>query len=418
MIMKKIVFTGALCLFVSLSFGQKKAVIAAKNELKSTPSNFSEARNQIKEALANPETSNDAEAWYVAGQIENKQFDDQRALEILGKKPDEEVMYSALQKILPYFLKAVELDKIPDAKGKVKPRFTKDIRANVRANRPFYINAGLYAYDNKNYKQAYENFRLYGDIPSMDLFKGEKWEIVPNDSTELQIRYYAGLAASLVPDHQGALEMYSDLKNKKYIDNAVFKETDIYQHIAYEYNQMGDSTAFKNTIMEGFAKFPGDEYYVSNLINLSINSGKFDEARDYLNKAISQHPEDAQLYDVMGQVYEAEKNNDEAIKYMKKALDMSPDNKDFLLHLGRVYFNLGVEQRRVADEISDSAKSKAATAQSLDFFRQSMPFFEKVLQLDDKNSSAIFALRSIYYNLGMGPQYEKMDALYNTDSGK
>ena len=416
MIMKKIVFTSVLCFLVSLSFGQKKTVSAAKNELKNTPPNIAEARNLIKEALTNSETANDAETWYVAGQIENKQFDDQRSLEILGKKPDDAVMYGALQNIMPYFQKAVDLDQLPDAKGKVKPRFTKDIRANVRANRPFYINAGLYAYEKKDYKMAYENFKLYGDIPSMDLFKGEKWDIAPGDTTELQIRYYAGLAASLIPDHQAAIAMYNELKDKGYVENGVYKETDIYQRLSYEYSQLKDSTNFDNIIKEGFTKFPGDEYYVSNLINSSINSGKFAEAVSYLTKAISQHPENAQMYDVLGQVYEQDKKTDDAIKYMKKALEMDPNNIDFLSHLGRVYFNKGVEQRKAADDISDAAKSKEVSNQALEYFRQSMPFFEKVLESDAKNSGAIFALRSIYYNLGMGPQYEKMDALYNSSS--
>ena len=411
--MKKIVFTGALCILAVFSFGQKKAVNAAKNELKNTPPNIAEARNQIKGALTDAETANDAETWYVAGQIENKQFDDQRALEILGKKPDEEVMYGALQNILPYFLKAAELDQLPDAKGKVKPRFLKDIRSNVRANRVYYINAGLFSYEKKDYKSAYENFKLYGDIPAMELFKTEKWDVV--DTTEMQIRYYGGLAASLIPDHQAAIDMLNELKNKGYIENSVFKESDIYQRLAYEYNQVKDSTNFEKIIKEGFTKFPNEEYYVSNLINLSINSGKFDEAIAYLDKAIAQHPEDAQMYDVLGQVYEADKKTDEALKNMKKASELDPKNTDFLLHLGRVYFNLGVEQRKTADEISDVAKSKEASNQALDYFKQARPFFEKVFELDPKNTSAIFALRSIYYNLSMGDEYKKMDDLYSSE---
>jgi len=412
--MKKIVFIGGFCFLAVFSFGQKKAVSAAKNELKSTPPNITEARNQIKDALTNPETANDAETWYVAGQIENKQFDDQRALEILGKKPNEEMMYGALQNIFPYFLKAAELDQLPDAKGKVKPRFIKDIRSNVRANRVYYINAGLFAYEKKNYKQAYDNFKLYGDIPAMELFKDEKWDLV--DTTEMQIRYYSGLAASLIPDHQGAIDMYSGLKNKGYIANSVFKESDVYQRLAFEYNQLGDSASFEKIIKEGFTKFPGEEYYVSSLINMSINSGKFNDAVSYLNQAIEQHPEDAQMYDVLGQVYEQDKKTDDALKYMKKASELEPNNTDYLAHIGRVYFNLGVEQRKTADEITDVAKSKVAGDQALDYFRQSKPFWEKVFELEPKNSDAIFALRSIYYNLLMGPEYNKMDELYNNEN--
>lgn len=408
--MKKFVFTGVLCFLVCFSFGQKKAVSAAKNEIKGNTPNIGEARNLIKDALTNPETSNEAEAWYIAGQIENKQFDLERAQEIIGKQANDEIMYAALEKIIPYFVKAAELDQLPDAKGKVKPKFLKDIRSYIKANRPFYINAGLFHYEKKDYKKAYENFKQYGDIPAMDLFKGDKWEIAEGDTIELQVRYYAGLAASLIPDHQAAVAMLVSTKDKG------FNENEIYQRLAYEYNQMGDSTAFETIIKEGFTKFPGEEYYVLNLINLSINSGRSAEAVTYLEKAITQAPDNAQLYDVLGQVYEADKKSDEAIKNMKKALEIEPNNIDFLSHLGRVYFNLGVEKRAAADEISDINQSKAESTKSLNYFRDSMPFFEKIFELDAKNTGAIFALRSIYYNLGMGPQYEKMDALYNSNN--
>jgi len=404
--MKKFVFTMALCFFVSLSFGQKKAVSAAKNEIKNNPPNIAEARSLIKEALTDPETANDAETWYVAGQIENRQFDKEREMEILGKKPNEEVMFGALENIMPYYLKAAELDQLPDAKGKVKPKYLKDIRAVMRANRPYYINAGIFAYDNKDYKKAYENFKLYGDMPTMNLFAGEKW-VVPEDTTELQVRYYAGLAATLIPDHEAAIAVFEGIKNKG------FNENEIYQQLASEYNKINDSIAFENIIKEGFLKFPGDDYYVLNLINICIYSGKSGEAIAYLDKAIAQHPDNAQLYDVLGQIYEADKKSDEAIQNMEKALKMEPNNVEFLSHLGRVYFNLGVEKRTLADEISDINQSKEAAKESLEYFKKSLPFFEKAFELDAKNSNAIFALRSIYYSLGMGPQYEKMDALYN-----
>jgi len=413
--MKKIVFTGVLCLFVVCSFSQKKNVSAAKNELKNTPPNYAEARNQIKSALTDPETANDAETWYTAGLIESTQFDDQKKVEILGKKPDDAVMYDALQNILPYFLKAAELDKVPDAKGKIKPRFTKDICANIRANRPYYVNAGIFAYEKKDYKQAYENFKMFGDIPTLDIFKDEKWNIVKGDTTETQIRYNAGVMAAMIPDHQAAIAIYKEIKDNGYVENTVFKESDIYQRLAIEYSQIKDSTNFENIIKEGLSKFPGEEFYVQNLINLNINTGKFSDAIDYLKQAIEQHPEEAQFYDVLGQVYEQSKNSDEAINSMKKAVELEPDNVDFLSHIGRVYFNLGVEQRAADDNLSSTAKAKGDVDKSLEYFKQAMPFWEKVFQMNPKSSDAIFALRSIYYKLSMNDQYKKMDDLFSNE---
>ena len=411
MIMKKFVFTGVLCFFICLSFGQKKALSAAKNEIKGNQPNIAEARLIIKEALANAETANDAETWYVAGLIENKQVDVENTLEILGKQPNEEAMYSALEKIIPYFSKAAELDQLPDAKGKVKPRFLKDIRSIIRANRMFYMNAGVFSYNKGDFQKAYENFKQFGDIPTMEIFKDEKWDIAKDDTTEIQIRYYAGLAAARIPDIKAAIAVFDGIKNKGYIENVTFTEPELYRDLANSYLQIDDSTAYEKIIKEGFVKFPGEETFINGMINMSINSGKTEEAVSYLKAGIAQNPDNGQFYAVLGQIYYEDNKPDEAIQNLKKALELEPDNVIFLSELGRVYFNMGVEKRKIADDTSDIAQSKAITNESLEYYRLSMPFYEKVFKLEPTNSDAIFALRNIYYSLDMDAQFDKMDAL-------
>jgi len=409
--MKKIVLTTVFFLFaISITFAQKKAVKAAADELKGTAPNIENARNLIKDALTNPESAEDAETWYVAGNIENKQFDMERTNEILGKQPNEAVMYAALDAIWPYYQKALKYDQVPDAKGKVKPRFTKDIKAIMLANRPFYSNAGIYYYNQKDYQKAYENFKLFGDFKKMDLFAGQKWEVA--DSIENQVRYYAGLSAAFIPDHQAAIAIFEEIK-----DGGV-NEMDIYRGLASEYLQIQDTASYEKMLAAGFQKFPEDDYFLLNLINQNIIKGKFDESVDLLNKAIAKNPDNAQLYDVLGQVYEQKSNTDEAIKYMKKALEIKPDSVDFLTHLGRVYFNLGIEQRGHADQIKDQTQYKVEYDKAMSYFKQALPYFEKALEIDPNNAKTVLALGQIYYTLGMGEKYDKMDALYSKLTGQ
>jgi len=408
--MKKFVITGILCFLVSLSFGQKKAVSAAKNEIKAASPNFAEARALIKDALTHPETANQAETWYVAGSIEDKQLDNERLKEMLGQPPNEAVMYDALEKILPYFLKAIELDQMPDVKGKVKPKFIKDIRAKLRANRLYYINAGLFANEKQNYKKAYENFKNFTEIPKMDIFKGEKWEINERDSLELQIKYYAGLMAAAIPDYQAAISIFSSLKNMNYM------EKEIYENLAIQYILSGDTLTYEKTLKESIDKFPKIDAFLLSLINLYMSTERFTDAIAYLEKAISKNPTSGELFDKLGQIYEVEKKSDEALVNMKKAIEIEPDNKEFLFNIGRLYFNLGVEKRIAADDnFSNVSKSKELDEQSLNYFKLAMPFLEKVFKLDPENTKAIYALRNIYYSLKMMPEYEKMDALYGGD---
>jgi tetratricopeptide (TPR) repeat protein len=413
--MKKLTFTLVLCLIAGISFGQKKAVNDAKSEIKvksttNSTTNLDEARTLIQGALKNPETMNEAETWYVAGQIEEKQFESEQTKEVMGLKPNEDLMYKSLSKIAPYFIKADELDQLPDAKGKVKPKYRKDMKAIIAANRPYYVNAGSHFYEKEDYQQAYDNFKFYGDIPKLPMFADDAsklFKALADDTTDIKIRYYAGLAASLIPNPDAAIEIFDEIKDLGFNDN------EMYQRIAVAYTQQHDTVNFIKILEQGVAKFPKDPYYTLNLINLNINRGETDKAIDYLQKALALSPNDAQLYDVLGLVYENTKETDKAIESIKKAIEIDPDNADALSHLGRLYYNTGIEARGAADNITDKKLYDEAMKKVEDYFTQAVPYFEKAYELNSDDSDAVFALRNIYYSLGNNDAYEKWDKIYS-----
>ena len=156
--MKKVLLSMALCAAATAAFAQKSAVNQAQSIAKSQNADYAEARSLIKGALDNAETKNDAKTWYVAGFVEDQQFSNERTKQMLGQQPDEAKMYEALGAILPYFKKAYELDQQPNEKGKVKPRFTKDIKGILGANHVYYINGGAYYFDQKDYQKASDFF--------------------------------------------------------------------------------------------------------------------------------------------------------------------------------------------------------------------------------------------------------------------
>ena len=407
--MKKGVITLALCLVVSFSFGQKKNIGAAKNEMKGEKANIGEARALISAALVNPETENDPEAWYVAGLLENKQFDTEKSKELFGMEAVEDVMFPALDMIYYYFAKADLLDQIPDEKGKVKQKFRKDMKGIMFANRPYYVNAGSYFYEKENYQKAYENFKMYASMGKLPMFAGEesKFGNLKDDTTAIKIMYFAAISASLIPDAEASVSILNEIKDYGY------EENDIYQRLASEYYRMGDTINFSKILEQGAAKFPNESYYTMNLINLYINQGEIERSIAYLKKAIADAPNDPQFYDVLGLVYESDNKIDEAIASIKKALEIKPDYQEALSHLGRLYYNLGVGQRGRADEIQDKVEYEKEFAKALDYFKEALSYFETAYEMNPSDTDAIFALRSIYYNLGMSAEYEKMDKIYS-----
>jgi tetratricopeptide (TPR) repeat protein len=427
--MKKIIFTVALCCAVCLSFGQKKTVGAAKSEIKGTNPNIAEARSLIKQALENPETKDQAETWYVAGQIEDKQFDIEHTKEMLGQKPNEAVMYEALGNVLPYFEKAAELDQLPDEKGKVKPKFLKDIKSRIKVNRPSYANAGIYYFNTeKNYKKAYENLKLYGDILDMKIFEGEKWENLPPDTSETQLRYYAALAAANIPDPKASAEIMEGLKDKPLMESI---EHELYVNLSREYLAMKDTVNYYKTIEEGYNKYPTDGDFLRGMINKAILDSDLPGAVGYLDKAIEAEPDNAQFYDLRAQVYEIryntldDKNAPEADQYVKNAISdfEKAIEKDktgeasYLSNLGRVFFNLAVENRAKSDDTKDKAQSEEYMKISVDYFQKALPLFEKAYELDSDDLKTIYALSKIYYELKKGDKYEQFEKLYISKSG-
>ena len=404
--MKRILFTVALCLVASASFAQKKAVKEAQSIVKGTAPNFDEARTLIKGAMENPETKDMAETWYAAGFIEDQQFSNERTKQILGQQPNEQVMYSALGSTLPYFLKSYELDQLPNEKGKVKPKFTKKIKDILSTNHVYYINGGAYYFDQKDYQKAYDFFQQYLQISDLPMFQGEK--VAERDSNFMTVQFYAAVAATQLNNRPLAI---AALERAKGTD---FRANDVYQYLCYEYEQAKDSVNLEKTLKEGMEKFPEEKYYLLSLINNYIYSNRNEQAIEYLNTAISKEPNNAQLYDEMGRVYETGvKDAAKAEEYFKKALDLDPENADILSNLGRVYYNQAVNKQAEANSINDQQKYQEELSKAKALFEQAMPYFEKAHQINPEARDVMTALRGIYYNLNMGDKFEAIEAEMN-----
>ncbi|OUO53200.1 hypothetical protein B5F77_06590 [Parabacteroides sp. An277] len=407
--MKRVLLTAALCIAVSASFAQKKVVKQAQGLVKGSSveaAAFDEARTLIQGAMENEETKNDPQTWFVAGFIEDRQFDNERTKQMLGQQADEPTMYTALGKVLPLFEKAYELDQLPNEKGKVKPKYTKDIKSTLSANHLYYINAGAYYFDQKDYPKAYDFFEQFLKISDHPMFKDT--QTAARDSNFMTVQFYAAVAATQLGDPQKAIAALERAKNTEY------RQNDVYQYLCYEYEQAKDSVNLEKTLKEGMEKFPEEKYYMLNLINNYIYSNRSEQAVEYLNLAIQKEPNNAQLYDVMGRVYETGlKDNAKAEEYFKKAVEMDPENADILANLGRIYYNQGVNKLGEANSITDTQKYQEESAKAKAFFEKALPYFEKAHQLKPDDRANMTALRGIYYNLNMGDKFEAIEAEMN-----
>ena len=397
--MKKLILSLFLVISFTFSFAQKSNVSKAKNKALMESPDFAGAREAIKLALTDSTTKNLAETWYVAGLIGNKENDALYALAILNKPFDVETKGNAILESYAYFLEAAKLDSMPDAKGKVKPKFTKDIKAKLKEY--YSIQQNLIAYgaamfEKKNYEGAIKAFDVYLEIPKLSLMNKE----LPMDSTYNMIKYYTAIAATNAKKHDKAIALFVDLKDKKY------ETLVVYQLLYEEYKNQKDTVNFVKTLKEGFEKFPSEAWFLQNLINYFIYSGKTTEALVYLNTAIERQPNMAEYRYVKGNLDESLGNIDSALVSFNKAIELDPTLADAYAGKGRLYYNKAVKMSEVANNIKDVKLYNAEMKKAEAVFKESVPFFKKASELKPKEVEFKRTLKTLYYRLKMDADYE------------
>ena len=406
--MKKLGFTLGLCLLASVSFGQKKVVSEALKLARDAKPNFTEARTKIKSALENEETKNAAQTWYTAGQIESLQFDTENTKQMLGQQPDEAAMYNALAQVYPYFAKAYDLDKLPDAKGRVRPKYTKDMKSILKANLPYYMNGGGYFFEQRDYQKSYDFFNQYIEISDSPLMKDGEKAVAEVDSSYIYATYYAAIAVSQLNDSP------TTIKAMKRASKLDFKKNEMLQYLSEEYKNAQDTVNWEGVLNEGLAAFPKESYFLFNLISVYISSNRNEQALNFINTAIQNEPGNAQLYDVAGRVYESGlRDYAKAEEFFKKSVELDGENAESQSNLGRIYFNQGVTQLDEANNIADVKVYNEEKEKAKDLFRKALPYFEKAYQINPDATDNKMALRSIYYNLDMGDKFEELEKAMN-----
>jgi len=397
--MKKIILSLFLVISFTLSFAQKANVSKAKNKALMENPDFTGAREAIKLALKDSTTKNLAETWYVAGLIGNKENEVLFNKSIMKQPFDSLAKGKALMESYDYFVQALKFDQLPDAKGRIKPRYSKDIKTYLKdyyTTQQNLIAYGALLYEKKNYEGAVKTFEAYLEIPKMPIMNNE----IKIDSTYYMISFYTAASAANAKMHDKAIGIYESLKDKKYETKSV------YQSLYEEYVVKKDTANFVNTLKEGLGKFPTDAWFMQNLINYYIYSGKIKDALSYLDKAIEKEPSLAQYRYVKGNLEESLGNYEEARAAFDKAIELDPTQAESYAGIGRIYYNKAVKILEASAKIKDMKVYNAEAKKAEDLFKQSLPFFKKASEVNPKEVEYKKTLKTLYYRLQMNAEFD------------
>jgi tetratricopeptide (TPR) repeat protein len=404
--MKKIILAMILLVGVTSTYAQKKNVTKAKNKALMEVPDFAGARADIAPALTDPTTKDMALTWHTAGAIGFKENDVELKKQMMGQKFDAEVKGKAILESYNYFLKAYELDGLPDAKGKIKPKFQKDIKAKIKdyyTTQANLVAYGAYLFEKKNYPETVKVFELYLGIPKLPMMGNE----LQPDSTYKMIKYYTAIACTNGDMNDKAIMYYEDLKDDGY------EELTVHQLLYEEYIKKKDTVNFVKTLKAGFEKFPSEAWFLQNLINYYIFTNQTQDALVYLNNAIEREPNLAQYQYVKGNLAESMGKLDEARAAFEKALELDPKIADAYGGIGRLYYNKAVKMADDANEIKDNKLYNAAKRKADDVFKESIQYFKKAAELKPEELEYKRTLKTLYYRLKMDKEFNELEKEMN-----
>lgn len=397
--MKKIILSLFLLVSFTFSYAQKANVKKAKNKALMENPDFAGAREAIKLALQDSTTMKNAETWYVAGLIGNKQNEVLYGKAVLNQPFDADVKGQAILESYNYFLEAYKLDLLPNEKGKVKTKYVKDIKEKIKeyyTTQQNLIAYGAYLFEKKNYEGAVKAFDVFLEIPKLPMMNNE----IPMDSTYNMIMYYTAIASTNAKMHDKAIDLYESLKDKNYETLAV------YQLLYEEYVNKKDTVNFVKTLKEGFEKFPSEAWFLQNLINYFIYSSKIPEALTYLNTAIEREPNMAQYRYVKGNLDESLGNYEDALASFDKAIEVDSTMADAYAGKGRLFYNKAVKMLEEANNIKDIKLYNAEQLKAEGVFKKSVPLFKKASELKPTEIEYKKTLKTLYYRLKMDKEFE------------
>lgn len=386
--MKKTIILLNLAILIVLAACSPRTKVTSSQNLKDT-GKLEEALETINDAI--DPSNEDAEktinwprTWEVRGEIYQSiyQSEDQEV---------KELVVSPLSEALDSYQKALKLDE--------EGKFENSVKVKLTLLTNDFTNQAVEAFEEQNYEKALESFESILEINEIDVIKQDNPDLV-----DTVIIFNAGLAAYNSEDYDKAIDYYGEAAEHGYGGART------YSLMANAYQLKGDTVGALEVLQEGFEEHPEDNNVLTSMIQIYLDLKKTEEAMSYLDLAIKQDPENATYYFAKGTLHETMEQEEEAIEAYENAIERKSDYFDANYNIGALYYNKGVQQIQVANDIptSQNERYEEELAKADKWFKQALPYMEKCYELKPDDNMTMESLKNLYYRLQMMDKYNEM----------
>lgn len=384
--MKKFFIMAMLAVAATSTYAQDiKSVLKAKD--------YAEAQSQLNSCLSSLSNEEKAKAYNKLVELsmqkvnkENSTIVENQALQQMGQqaKPvDMQGFYTSLTNALNAAQECDKYDHMPNAKGKVAPKFHKKNQATLWTLRPQLINAGQDCLQKDDNKGALAYYAAYVESGNSSLF-------ADMDKTKAPDTYLGEVArvASVIAFQEKDMETANKYCDVALKDTASYKDA-LNLKMAMMQQQMKtkeDSVKCLKTFEELYANDKNNESIFTNLATLYGNLGMKAEQDKCIQERLAADPKCFVAWAVKGQAEMNASKWDEAIADFKKAVEIKPS--------ALVMTWMGYCNNNKAANLQDVNQQKVLLAET-------EKYLEKAKELDPEQKEANwkYLLYNTYYVL-------------------
>ncbi len=145
---------------------------------------------------------------------------------------------------------------------------------------------------------------------------------------------------------------------------------------------------------EAVKRDSNDDKNILSLARLQVKDGELDEAVTYLESGTKVNPDNQEIWELLGNLYDVRKNNEGLVLVYDNLVRIAPDNPEFLLELGQAYARIGEDakaeemlqtyiDKNPSDWMGYNYLGKVKTLQAK--YNEAIELFSKAIELNPDN---------------------------------
>ena len=373
--MKKLIVAAMMVLGATSAFAGDSDALKAIMKAKT----YAEAEALVKQNLG--QLANDAEkakAYNKLVDLGMKDYNDQQSImqtnQIMKKNDpiDENAMNEGAYNALLNAVECYKYDQLPNAKGKVAPKFGGNA-ARVWSARIQLVNAGQTAAQNNKADDVLKYWGAYLDTETDPLFSSIDAKQKESEKEYIgQVALFAARYAYQAKD--GArCEKYCDIamKSEKEAKDALNLKLYVLKDGLKTH---ADSLSYINKLKDLYVKDANNEVILDGLNSMYSSMRMQKEQEALLDEVLARNPNSFVALANRGMMFIQRNDADNAIKNLKKALDIKPDNVTVMVYLGACY-------NSKASALQDPNGRKVV-------YKEAINVLDKAKELDPEKSQA------------------------------